>query len=242
MKLIEQSISLPPVYSVQESANLVRHELVKRGQSISSVSSAQDNEGAGVVVRDMRKHLKEVESARKELTEPLLNAQRLLKSLADDHCQPIKDELCRLEGMATAFLAGEQRRIAAEERMRQEAFQKAQQERFEAQDKAAKLAAGVKTEAGLERAIKAEEKAQEAAQAVQNIIALPEQRLQKSKGQSLKQVLCYEVLDLKAVYAARPELCKLEISPAAVKSTCNPNLPVPGLKLWFEDRSTFSQR
>ena len=242
MKLITETITLPVDYTVPESSVEARDAIVASGQCIQTVCSNESNESAGVVVRNIRRHMKDVESVRKELTQPLLDAQRRIKQLADEHISPISHELQRLEGLATAFLASERRRIEAEEKIRQEAFLKAQAEQFEAQDRAAKLAASIKTEGGLNQAIKAEEKAIEAREQVQEIISKPEQFLQKSKGQSLRRVLCYEVTDIRAVYASRPELCKLEISPAAVKATCNPDFPVAGLKLWWEDKSTFSSR
>jgi len=242
MKLIEQEIALPVLYTIEPSSVQARDAIMVTGSAIKSITTAGANTAAGMVVRDIRRHLRDVESVRKDLSAPLQAAAKQLKALSDDHIAPLQDEMARLEGLATAFMVGEQRRIAAEEKLKQEAFLKAQQEQFEAQDRAAKLAASVKTDAGLEKAIQAEVKADMAAAKVQDIIAQPEQFLQKARGQSLKQVMEYEVMDIKAVYAARPELCKIEISPAAVRSTCLPENPVPGLRMWWVNKSTFANR
>ena len=240
--LINEIITLPEAYSVTGEAEEQRNQLALRAVHIKSITCPEQNEDAGGIARDIRKHLKGVEAVRQELTKPLLDAQRMLKSLSDDHCQPLKDELKRLEGLACAFLESEQRRVAAEEKAREIAFLKAQQAQFEAEDKARKLAEKAKTDAGLEKAINAEEKAIAAADLVQAVIAAPAPVLEKARGQSIKQVLRYEVLDIRAVYAARPELCTIEIKPSAVLSTCSPELPVPGLRLYYENKATFSSR
>ena len=242
MKLIEQEIALPVLYTIEPSSVQARDAILTLGSSITSIASAESNAAAGAVVRDIRRHLRDVESVRKDLTAPLRAAADQLKGLSDDHIAPLKDEMARLEGLATAFMVGEQRRIAAEEKIKQDAFLKAQKEQFEAQYRASKLAAKAKTDAGMDKAVVAEMKAEEAAAKVQDIIAQPEQYLQKARGQSLKQVMEYEVTDIKAIYAARPELCKIEISPAAVRAVCLPEIPVPGLRMWWVNKSTFANR
>ena len=83
----------------------------------------------------------------------------------------------------------------------------------------------------------------EAAKAnVQAVIAAPEPVMEKAKGQTTKQVLRYEVTDILALVKARPDLCKIEAKASAINSTCHPNLPIPGLKLWFENVSTYTTR
>ena len=242
MKLIKEQINLPVQYSADAEAEELRNALVLKSRKVTAITKASENAEAGLAVRNIRTHLKGVEAARVELTKPLLDAQRLLKSLADDHSAPLRDEVTRVERLATNFMEAEQRRVAAEEAARQKAFQEAQAKQFAAEDAARKAAAKMTTDAGLAKAEKLEAKAVAAADAVQTIIAAPAPEVQRAKGQTMKQVLKYEVEDIRKVYAARPELCTIEIKPSAVLSTCNPELPVPGLKLWYENKATFASR
>ena len=266
MQLIVQKLTVPELISISGDVEQQRNDIALKAVAINAITSPEHNELARASAVAIRKYIKDVEATRVELTAPALDWQRRLKSLADEHLQPLKDELKRLEGLATAFLEAEAARVRKEEELRQAAFQKAQQEQFEAQDRAAKaearaaaLAAPVaaseadplsnapvvpsaKAEAAMERADAARGKVDAAAAKVQHIISAPAPAMEKAKGQSLRQVLEYEVLDIHAVYAARPELCKLEISPAAVKATCNPKFHVNGLRLWWRNASTFSSR
>ena len=139
-------------------------------------------------------------------------------------------------------MLAEKRRVAAEEQARHLAYQKAENERREAEAKAQAAAARAKTEAGEALAVKAVDKANEAVQRVQDIIAAPLPTMQRSKGQSVQQVLKWEVTDIKALAAARPDLVRMEPNAAGIKSTCVPEMPVPGLRLWWEDKATFTTR
>lgn len=242
MNLIKESITLPAAYSVTGDAEEYRNALVLRAGQVTAVTSAAQNEQAGVVVREIRKHVKDVEAMRQTLTKPLLDAQRLLKSLADDHVTPLTVEISRIERLATDFQESERRRVAEEERKRQEEFTRLETQRLAAEAKATEAAQKMNTPKQLDAAVKAEEIAAQAEAKVQTLLAAPMPTLQRAKGQAMKQYLRWEVTDIKALYAARPELCNVEPKPAAIQSTCVPEIPVPGLKLWWENKATFSSR
>ena len=242
MKLIRETITLPRQYSADADAEELRNQLVLASSKITAITSPEANATAGECVRNIRVHLKQVESVRVELTKPLLEGQRLLKALADDHCTPLKEEVARVEALATNYMEAEQRRVAAAEALRRKQFEEAEAKRIAAEEAARKAAEKMTTAAGLAKAEKLEAKAVAAEEAVQTIIAQPLPQVIKAKGQSMKQVLRYEVTDIRAVYAARPELCTVEIKPSAVLSTCVPEFPVPGMKLWYENKATFASR
>lgn len=242
MQLVNESIQLPARYTVSAASEESRNALAFRGRAVLSITTAEANDGAGLIAAEIRCYLKGVENYRIELTAPLLAAQRLLMELARDHVEPLQEELSRIERLATQFLEAEARRVAAAEETRRLAFEKAERERIAAEEAARKAAQRMQTEAGMGKALAAEEKAVAATAKVNAIVMAPLPEVQRASGQSMRKKLCYEVLDIKAVYAARPELCTLEIKASAVQATCDPRLPVAGLKLWFENRSTFSSR
>lgn len=244
MKLIKELILLPAGYSITAEVEEARNAIALKGHSIKTVTSAETNEQAGAVVREIRKYVKDVESLRVSLTKPLLDGQRLLKSLSDDHCAPLIAEQQRIEKLATDFMVAEQRRVAAAEEVRRVAFEKAEATRIAAEEAARKAAERMTTDAGLAKSKKLEAKAVAAAVAVQTIIAAPLPEGQRTKGQTFKKVLKWEVTDLNALVKARPDLCKIEAKASAIQATCvpeMPNLPL-GLKLWWENQSVFTSR
>lgn len=238
MSLINEKINyLPPEkYSIAPEIEQARNAIALRGQSITAITTADLNKDAGKIVRDIRKYVKDVEASRVALTKPLLDGQRLLKSLADEHCAPLLAEQKRLEKMAICFLEGEQRRIESEKKRQQEEFDAAQRAKFAAQDAAQDENLSAIQRKTLER------KAALEASKVQAIIATPEPVLEKAHGQTMKQVLKWEVTDLMALVKARPDLCTIEAKKSAINASCHPDHPVPGLKLWFENQSTFTTR
>jgi hypothetical protein len=244
MQLVKELITIPSSYSITEEAEEVRNAFALRGASIHSVTCADDNERAGQVVRELRTHIKSVEAMRQTLTKPLLDGQRLLKALSDDHCAPLVEEQQRLERLAGAFAQAEARRVAAEEAKRRLEWEKAEAARVAAEESARKAAERATTDAGLDRAIKLEAKAQAAAEKVAEVIAAPMPTAARVSGQQTRQVLCWEVTDLHALVAARPDLCKIEPKASAIQATCVPNMPnlPPGLRLWYENKTIFTTR
>lgn len=248
LALIKERIALPTSYSVTAAAEEFRNEIVLKARDVTAIDSALANTEAGEVCRDIRRHLKAVEDMRKELTLPLLDCQRLLKSLADDHILPLKDELARIELLATGWQLAENKRVEDARRAQEAEIARLEQERLAALAKLAQEAAAV-APAGQPDDEEAWHREQEAKKALDAVAAAklavqvaPPPVAQKARGQQMRQVLRYEVLDIAAVYAARPELCEVSIKPAAVLATCDPRFPVPGLKLWHEDKAIFTTR
>ena len=240
MQLITQNIQLPDRYTVPPATEEARNELAVRATSVTAVATADDNEAAGEIVRDIRKYIKDAEFVRTTISRPLLDAQKQLKALVDDHVAPLLAEQQRVERLAVQFSQAEARRVAREQEEQAAAYRKAEAERAAAEEKARQAAEKANTEKQQVTAIKLAQAAEAKAAEVAAVIAAPPPVVAKSNGQQTKKVLCYEVTDLKALYAARPELCTVEAKASAIKAVCVPELPVPGLKLWWEDRVVFS--
>jgi len=207
MKLCKTELNPIPILSIDGEAEERRNELALEARKITSIATATENDTARNIAVEIRTHVKEVEAARVSLTKPLLDGQRMLKKLSDDHIAPLEAELQRLQRLATVFLEAEQVRVAAEMKARLE------------------LAAEAKTDADF--AVIANE-------------AMPAEA--QAQGQTLRKVLKWEVTDLRALYLARPELCKLEAKASAINVSCVPEMPVPGLKLWWQNAATFTTR
>lgn len=245
MKLVKEKIVLPDSYSITSGAEESRNALVLKAQELAAITSVESQSQAADICRDIRQHLKTVENTRKELTAPLLEGQRLLMALSNDHTQPLKDELARIEGLATTFQLSEQQRVKAEEDARQAEIARLNKERLEAIAASQPViapAGAVDDEEAYNASRQAAAEADALAVQQRAVIVAPMPVVQKARGQQLRKVLRYEVLDIRAVYAARPELCGLEIKPSAVLATCDPAMQVPGLRLWWEEKATFTTR
>lgn len=114
MQLVKQPPQPIPLASITSEAEETRNNLATDGLAIKQVTNAAENTQARDVAVAIRNHLKEVEASRTQLTKPLLDGQRMLKKVADDHVAPLVAILDRLERLATVFAVEEQARAAAE--------------------------------------------------------------------------------------------------------------------------------
>ena len=80
--------------------------------------------------------------------------------------------------------------------------------------------------------------AEEAAAASTSAMMVPVPEVTKAKGSSQRRKMKVEILDLHLLYKARPDLVRLEANLAGINSTCTPELPIPGLRLTWETRTT----
>lgn len=233
IKIIIQEKDLMPMDLAEQI-----HTLQNQSDQILSVTTAEQNNLNGECVTSLRKLAKEVESMRTSKTRPLLDGQRILKQFFDSYSNPINDRIERLKKLGCQFIENENKRVAQEEEKRRQEFLEAQKKQFEL-DEAARNAAAQGSK--LEQMI-ANRKLEAAKSNVQAVIAQPEPEAARAKGQTMKQVLCYEVTDLMLLVKHNPQLCKIEAKASAIKSTCHPNIPVLGLKLWFESEASYTSR
>lgn len=242
--LIRESISLPLDYSVPASTEEYRNEVVLKAQEITAISSSSDNIQASIVAVEIRKHIKDVEGLRVELTKPLLDAQRKLKALSDDHVGPLRIELSRIESLATSWQLRENERVKALEAARMAEVQRLEQERIQA-EKASLEAAKAQGNPlyDSEDAYEAQKQAERIAEQQRGILTAPKPEPVKARGQTVKTVLRWECTDAIALWNARPDLCNPPTAKAsAIQATCDPSRSIPGLKLWHEAKATFTTR
>lgn len=186
MILVKQPYQPLPLLAIAAEAEEQRNALVLSALAVQQVTTVAENTLARDAVVAMRQHLKSVESARNELSQPLRDATAKLKALADDHNGPLAQEINRLQLLATEFEKQEQTRRDAE--------------------------------------------------------AIIDEPQPKARGQRNHETLRWEVTDIDALYRARPDLCRLEPKASAIQALCVPEMPPPGLKLWWEKKTIFTTR
>ena len=207
MNLIKSEYTSLPLPSISAEAEDQRNSLVQSALAITAIASGEQNEIARNVAVEVRTYIKSVEATRVSLTKPLLEAQRLLKGLADDHVGPLQDELKRIERLATVWLVSEEKRVAAEMKARLE------------------LAAEAKTDADF---------------AIISNEPLPSE--DRARGQTMRQELCFEITDIVALFHAKPLCVELKPRASMIKNMCVPNMPTPGIRVWYENRAAYTTR
>jgi len=239
-KVFSGEIAVPQALEISSDALAKRGQLVSGSKAITSILSEETQILAVQSAREIRSWVKEVEETRVELTKPLLDLQRLIKSTADGYCAPLVEEQKRVEKLVTVFQEAEAVRVAKEEAAAAESLRKSLEAQQKAQEAADKALASAKTDAGLEKAIAKEDAAILAQQKVQELISAPLPTVARSKGAVTRRVLRWEVTDINALVKARPELCKIEPKNMAIQALCVPEMPnpPPGLKLWWENQTT----
>ena len=217
-----------------------RQSLLDMADEIKAITTSDDNELAAQCGSGIQRMLKGVEAARKELTAPYLAAQRSIKACADTFCEPLTKALDRLSRLSAVYRVEQEAKAERERQARAAEIARLQEQQRQAAEDARKAA-----ETGdLAQAITADLIASAASVATSAAIAAPEPEAQKTEGQRFSErVLGWECTDPIALWNARPELCNPPTPKAsAIKSTCAPEHPVPGLKLWWESKVSFKSR
>src|SRR6185436_5988782 len=89
--------------------------------------------------------------------------------------------------------------------------------------------------AGLEMALDTAEAAE------RQLIIAPLPVAEKPAGLSIGEKLGWECTDIDKLFAARPDLCRLEPNALAIRNKCWPGMDIPGLKLWAIAKATISK-
>jgi hypothetical protein len=215
-----------------DAARLERDELVLRAAVITTVTDRIDADHATNVLRDLTAFSKRIEAARAEAKAPALDLGRRIDALAKELAHTVATEAARVSRVVGAFEA-EERRKAEAARIAAEA--EAARIRYDAERKAneARRLAGNQVEG---------EKAADLVrdQAVEQIVAVRQAAAvavaPKQAGTAVREDVCFEVLDIRALYAAHPELVNMEPNGTAIRAILRnaPNLQVPGLRHWRE--------
>lgn len=220
-------------------------------------------------VRDIRRLLKEVEDGRKTVKAPVLDIGRKIDAAAAEFIAPLEAEAIRLTKLLTVYEVEQQRIAREAEQKRQAELARQQEEERNRQaeiDQRAREAeiARLAAERAERDAKTAEEraKAQEAARkAMEEAAALAAQKEKeqaaaklwnrhelmrahapvapKAAGTAVSQLWVFEVTDIKALHAARPELVDLYERRADIITRIRQGeREIPGLRIYQDTRVT----
>lgn len=214
------------------AARAERDELLKSAAAVTTVADRLDADHATNVLRDLTAFSKRIETARTEAKAPALDLGRRIDALAKELAHAVTTEATRVSRIVGAFEAEERRKA---ESLRYEAEREACRLAKEAEAKAHQARRQAGNELDGDRAADAiREKAVEEIVAVRQAAAVAV--APKQAGTAVREDVVFEVIDIRALYAAHPELVNLEPNGTAIRAILRnaPNLQVPGLRHWRE--------
>lgn len=228
MRITKEIIRLPATVTIPIKTQKARSDLLALAETVPPVTSAETQQYAVEVGQNIRKLEKMAEELRKAETGPLDKRMKEINRLVAEYVEPLKAKRQQFEEQISAFRQKEIERVA-----REEAARASEVKRLEDEANASKNMNANGDIAEQEIAAYQNE------MALQAVIAAPLAEPIKARGSSTRQELDWKCTDINALYAARPDLCFPPTPKAsAIKSSCVPEMPVPGLEMkWRLDTS-----
>jgi len=195
--------------------------------NIKAIATFSDLDAAAGALTTIKSLTRSIEDSRKEVKAPVLEVGRRIDAVAKDYLAPLDTEARRLSIMVGSYQEAAVRK-AAKEREAQAAIQAAAVEEMIAKQNAA-AASGDEAAGDTARA-----KAADIIAASQ--IAATNAEGPKADGIVTRTAWKFEVSDIDALYAARPELCVVTPNNAAIRAVLKGNngKPIAGLRIWQE--------
>lgn len=243
------------VLSVTAEATLLRSRALEMAGKITAVTNADEQAAAVEAIAELKGLAKKMEASREDVKRPVLAFGRQIDAAAAEYKGALDQAAKRINDMVQAFFREEARKsdarrkfaedMAEKKRLREEGEARKAQEEAEKLRGQAQQAETVQESLDLTaRAQEAEQAAQQAEERAADIAPAAVAAPAKAAGMIAKKIWKHEVTDIKALYAARPELVKLEPKTALINSAiameeCK---EIPGLRIWEEIDTTVRAR
>ena len=245
-----------PVITIEEDAIITKGKLIDELKCYTDLTDDQV-EVAAHCMKAAKELSKSVEDVRKELTAPLLAAQRDIKAKSDEFREEIDTEVKRVAGLLGVF---EKKKREEEARLKREADEKLrlEQERIRKEgeeklrlekEKAQKLIDEAKevgdkvaeNQARLDihsknTEIQEEQKQEGIAAKAESQTNLALSKPEKT-GVKLRDEWKFEVTDINKLQLLNPRLVKVEPNNMAIREAIKDCKDIPGLRIWNEPRA-----
>ena len=209
-----------------------RADILATTRAVTSVVDAMDAEMAADALRLVTGIVKEVEASRVEIGKPVLELTRKINSIAKEFSQDLADEKARLESILGEYQAAERRAADAARRLAQDEANRFAADAARAQHAVERAVSATEIERSQQAAAELEVKAIEARVAVSAIAAI------KPEGVAVRSLWKFEVIDINALFKARPDLCVIEPNNAGIRAQIPHNQTIPGLRIWSEAKAS----
>lgn len=220
-----------PAISLAGGALAYRDQLLAASSPIKEVNEFTI-EAASDALRLLQEATRTVEGQRVEIKAPVLKLGKEIDAAAKQFSGPLEAEASRLSRLIGAHVEAERRRVAEAEAERQRIIRENEEAARVAEAEAQKAAAA---------AFLADDPAPPPPPpAPLAPLPPPAAPFVAPAGIQTRKTWKYEVADMAALYAARPDLVTLEPNGRAILSELSKTegAPVPGLKIWQEAAAT----
>jgi DNA polymerase III alpha subunit (gram-positive type) len=246
MQLIKLTFDAATVPVAEDSDAVAEQQTALAELSeVTQVTNSGEQDKAVRRARKAKILVQEAEKSRRGILKPIELLVDRINGIAKGYKAKLELEINRVSMMCTQFQKEEDERLAAAARARQAEIDRAERERIEQEQRlreAQEEAAAAKPDDREAQAM-AELREQEAKEAIaaaqakaDAAIRQPEVERERASGQIVQDVVLYEVTDLRALYAARPDLVRLEENRSAIRAILSKDLVLPGVRVWVEKR------
>jgi hypothetical protein len=224
-------ITLAPV------AIQARGEALATARAITTVEDEFDQAVAVAALRELQGLSRKVEDARTTVKRPVLDVGKKIDRVAKDFCEELDTEGRRLGKILGIFQEKAQREAAAErERLRLAEEHRLEELRKEQAKLEETFVATVNSEdqsEAFQQLHRFEERANNELLAIKQQVACVAPP--KATGQITRTETKFELLDIAALHAARPDLTNIEPNGTAIRAALKAGArDVPGLRIWEE--------
>lgn len=221
--------------AIAPEARELRDKILVEIREVTSVSDAFDADVAADVLKRATQLSRGIEADRTTVKAPVLALGKKIDALAKEITAELDGEISRVSRVLGTYQLAEKQKADAADRLARDEARRIQAE-AEQQARKAAQAAPSDTEA---LAAASEIMDTAAAKIVETRKAIVSTVAPKAADTAVRVDVCFEVDDIVALYAARPELVNLEPNGTAIRAICkaNPKLQLPGLRHWTEAKT-----
>jgi len=230
-----------PFIEITASALAESSKVLAWAREVTIVQGAEQQALAVDALGQLKSLSKRMEQSRELAKRPALEIGRLLDAKAKEFCLPLNEEAERVSRLISAFQRIEAARVC---KIREEEEAKRRKTMAEEAAKLAALDAKMaKAKSSAKLSSLAAEKQiveQETQQKVLESVALENsQQVIRKAGMIVRKEWNFEVLDIHALFRARPECIKFEPNSTVIRGLIGAgNREIPGLRIWEETSTT----
>lgn len=229
-----------PQVTIPPAAHEARRVALQIARSVTEVVDASTQRTAAEALATVKQLSAQMEAGRKLVKEPVLAAGKLIDQTAKDFVADLDAEAKRLSLLVGTYQEAERRKAQAaqEEAARREQMIREEAARREREVLAAARAGQVPDVESALATVQDEADAaiiQERQQVALASVAAPD-------GVSVRKNWKFEVVDVKKLFAAHPELCVIEPNAAAIRAVIKHRQDIPGLRIWSETAAVATVR
>ena len=237
----------PVKLTIEPAAELAKSQALEGAKAIVEITDAVSQQAAVDAIARCKRFSKRLEDSRKDVKAPVIKLGKDIDGMAATFGAEVLAEETRLDNMVKKYFREEAEKAARAQRMRDDIAAKKKKREQEIADQAEaerkRLEAEAQKTEDPEQAAELARKAQDAAlvaedatQRAENVSASLVTTPARSDGMTVRKVWKHRIIDIHALYAARPDLVSLEPKTNAINTAIRQggDRKIPGLEIYEE--------